>query len=601
MKNSFWKGHFAGWFGFALVATSVPLAHGATLTVSPSSTSNTYAGVITLQIGGLTNTEAVVVQEYLDLNANGTADATEPLVDTFPIADGGVSTIGGKTNLNVPFDTNPTASNITTTIFFSPPLAIENIVGQHIFRVVSPTGRFTAVNATFTVTNAALNQTLTGTVFRAGSPATNAVVIVLNALSGGVAGGVIADSAGRYAIRLPTNSYQLIATYPNAFTDMAAAPQVTLTNGMTATNNLFLTNGTVTLSGTTRDATNSSGLGGVMLLFESGNYLSVAFSDSNGTYSAALSSSFWKLDVEEERLLRRGYVLPAQKPQYNLTTGAVANANVSFPKANAMFYGRLTNHLGVPLANVRFDANDGQGGDSSMFQGRGFSDANGYYSVAVLAGTNQWYCSPDTAGAPALANYIFSQGQSVLFSNTQTFQLNFTALPTTAKISGQVKDNAGNPVAGVLLGGNANIGGLNYSSANVDTDNSGNYSFGVAPGQWYVQFTSGDDSSENLNNRGLVDLYGPYPVTIPPTNATQNITVFPTGSAVIGPLELYGGGYLGLNITGTVSTTYTLQVCTDATLTNWSPLTSFQLTGNPFQILDTDATNVMRYYRLLKN
>jgi hypothetical protein len=42
-----------------------------TLTVSPTVTSNTYPGVITLTITGLTNGEQVAIQEFMDLNANG--------------------------------------------------------------------------------------------------------------------------------------------------------------------------------------------------------------------------------------------------------------------------------------------------------------------------------------------------------------------------------------------------------------------------------------------------------------------------------------------------------------------------------------------------
>src|SRR5438445_934297 len=185
-----------------LLSVLVTATQAVTLTVSPTATSNTYAGVITLQIDGLTNTETVVIQEYLDLNGNGTADATEPLVDTFPIADGGVSLIGGITNINVPFDSNSTTGAITTTLFFSVPLAIENFVGQHIFRVVSPTGRFTAVNAFFNVTNVLSLPALTGQVLLDASPATNAVVIALSSPSGGVAGGAVADNSGNYILRL---------------------------------------------------------------------------------------------------------------------------------------------------------------------------------------------------------------------------------------------------------------------------------------------------------------------------------------------------------------------------------------------------------------
>lgn len=118
MKTKTTCGNPLNWFTVLLCGALASLAGGATLSVTPSSTSNTYTGVITLQIGGLTNAEPVVVQEFLDANGNGTVDAGELLVDTFPITDGGASVIGGQTNLNVPFDSNAATGAITTTLFF---------------------------------------------------------------------------------------------------------------------------------------------------------------------------------------------------------------------------------------------------------------------------------------------------------------------------------------------------------------------------------------------------------------------------------------------------------------------------------------------------
>lgn len=583
-----------------LCGSAISVGSAATLSVSPSVISNTYAGVITLQIGGLTNTESAVVEEFLDRNNNGTVDTSELLVDTFPITDGGVSTIGGKTNLNVPYDSNATGGAITTTLFFSVPLLVENFVGQHIFRVVSPSGRFAAVNTTFVVTNAALSQSVTGQVFLGASPATNAIVVALTGPDGGYAGAALADSTGHYSLRLPTNNYTLIASQPNCYYDMSLAPQIALTNGMTATNNLYLTNGTVTLSGSVRDATNNNGLGGVFMLLQSGDHLAIAFTASNGTFSAAVAPSFWQLEILEDRLGRRGYVNPQNFPQVDTTTGAVANVTLLFPKANAMFYGRFTNNLGVPLANVKFEAGDGQNGPS-VLDGRGFSDANGYYSVAVLAETNSWHCSPSSGDTPALANYIVSSGQSVVLTSGQAYLQNFTALPASARISGHVQDNAGSQVVGVGLSGYANIGGIYYSSANVQTDNSGNYSFAVASGQWGVQFPSQGNNSENLANHGLVDLFGPYQVNIPPTNAVLNITVYPTGAAALSAPQRISPSQVNLNVNGSIFTTYTLQVSTNLSQSNWSSLFSFQLTSNPFPITDSQATNQTRFYRLLKN
>lgn len=589
------------WLALSLGAALASSLGAATLTISPATTSNTYAGVLTLQIGDLTNAEPVVVQEFLDANSNGTVDPGEPLVDTFPISDGGVSTIGGKTNLNVPFDSNATGGAITTTLFFPVPLIVENFVGQHIFRVVSPSDRFTPVDATFVVTNATLSQSVTGQVFLGGSPASNAVVVALTGTDGSYAGATLADSTGHYSLSLRTNNYVLIASQSNCYFDTSVAPQIALTNGMTATNNLYLTNGTVTLSGSVRDATNNSALGGVFMLLQSGGYLAIAFTASNGTFSAAVAPSFWRFQLQEDRMSRRGYVAPANFPQVDTTTGAVANVTLLLPKANAMFYGRLTDNLGAPFANVKFEAEDGQNNAPAVFKARGFGDVNGYYSVAVLAETNQWNCSPSSFDTPALANYIVSQGPSVALSLGQAYLQNFTALPATARISGHVQDDTGTPVVGVALGGGAFISGDNYRSAMVQTDNSGNYSFAVTSGQWGVQFTANGNNPENLANHGLVDLFGPYQVNIPPTNAVLNITVYPTGAAALSAPQRTSASQVGLNVNGSINTTYTLQVSTNLSLTNWASLYSFQLTGNPFPITDSQATNQTRFYRLLKN
>ena len=56
-------------------------AHAAvTFTVTPSAVSNTYSGTVTLQVTGLTNTETVVVQKFLDLNTNGVIGGADTLV-----------------------------------------------------------------------------------------------------------------------------------------------------------------------------------------------------------------------------------------------------------------------------------------------------------------------------------------------------------------------------------------------------------------------------------------------------------------------------------------------------------------------------------------
>src|ERR1051326_5663585 len=98
----------------------VPRALAATLTVSPSSVSNTYSGTITLNITGLTNHEPVTVQTYFDLNNNSTIDGGDLLIDSFNLSESGVTTIGGITNISVPFDSNSATDTITAALSFAP-------------------------------------------------------------------------------------------------------------------------------------------------------------------------------------------------------------------------------------------------------------------------------------------------------------------------------------------------------------------------------------------------------------------------------------------------------------------------------------------------
>jgi hypothetical protein len=44
-----------------------------------------------------------------------------------------------------------------------------------------------------------------------------------------------------------------------------------------------------------------------------------------------------------------------------------------------------------------------------------------------------------------------------------------------------------------------------------------------------------------------------------------------------------------------------VQVSTNLTSANWSSLQSFQLTANPFPIVDVQATNSPRFYRVVEN
>ncbi len=566
-----------------------------TMSISPSVISNSYPGFLTLQIGGLTNGETVNVQTYLDLNSNGVVDAGEPMLDAFSITDNGSNGVAGTvTNVNIPIDHNPAGGAITATLNVAPPLTLANIVGQQIYQVSSPTARFAPVTTTFVVTNAPTAQSISGTVLAGGAPVPNAVVVAMIQPNGEYAGATVADGAGNYSLNLDPGNYGVLSVLPNYYTDQSAAPQFTLTNGMNATNSLFMTNGLVanTISGQIYNSANSNGVPGVFVQLQSGNLFTVAFSDASGNYSAPVNPSFWKIKPAKERLPRRAYLVSQNGLQVDATAGSVTGANVPLYKGNALMYGHITDVSNTPLANIIFDAND----NNSQFAAKGYSDANGNYAVAVLAITNDsWYCNANSS--VALTDYILNNFQNTNVSIGSLIQENFVALPITAHISGRVLDKTGNPVTGVSL--LASTFDNSYQSQNQQTDSSGNYSLGVASGAWYVSFSDGGESG--LDTAGFVDLYGPYGVTVPPTNNVLNITVYPIGTALISQPQRMSSAQFGFTINGAPNVSYTVQVSTNLATNSWANLFSLTLTNNSFPVVDPNATNKMRFYRILKN
>ena len=212
-----------------------PAVTVATFSVTPAAVSNTYTGTITLQIGGLTNTETVVVQKFLDLNTNGVIDGGDLLVQQFTLQDGTNFVIGGVTNFNVPGDLNAATGAITATMNFQDGDLIQKIVGRYLYKLSSPAGHFGPVTNVFTVTNFPFPQWITGNVVsnNTSTVVSNAVVILMTAAEGVGVGGAVANNAGNYIIAAPPGAYSLAAFKSNFVVNMGTPPVVTLTSMLT--------------------------------------------------------------------------------------------------------------------------------------------------------------------------------------------------------------------------------------------------------------------------------------------------------------------------------------------------------------------------------
>src|SRR5450759_1135185 len=232
------------------LASGLLVGHSAlaavTFTNTPSAVSNTYSGLITLSIGGLTNTETVVVQKLLDLNTNGVIDGTDWLVQQFALQDGTNFVIGGVTNFNVPGDLNAITGAITATLNFKNGDFVQNIIGKYLYKLSSPVGHFTPLTNQFAVTNFPFAQKITGNVVSNGTSTTlsNAVVILMPGPNSSPVAGAVANNAGSYTIQVPPGTYMLAAFRSNYLANFATAPIITLGGGATITTNLTSTNAT---------------------------------------------------------------------------------------------------------------------------------------------------------------------------------------------------------------------------------------------------------------------------------------------------------------------------------------------------------------------
>lgn len=454
-------------------------------TVSPAMVSNTYSGNITLQITGLSNGESVVVQKFLDANSNGVIDGADLLWQQFALTDGQVSVLGGVTNINVPGDADPMPGQITARVIFRNSDPVLNVVGKYAFKLSVPS----ATNW-FTITNTSYAQSLTGNVVNHGTNVPNAVVMVFapepgDNGPGSTLGGTVANGLGGFEIQVPPGVYSAVAFKSNYLGYLRPLP-VVVSSGMTVNTNLILTNATRVLSGKLVDAANSTtGLPGMFGHADDGELVSVVSSDANGNFTFPVGSGHWNVGAVGLEAL--GYInVDADVAAYDTTTGSVSGLMIAFPKANALFYGRILDEQGQPLAGVRMDAEN----DDYDHWSDAYTDANGNYVVGALAG-EPWDVDVDDDELN-VANYLFPSGTTTNLSLGQALRQDFTALLATNHITGHLQDDNGIFVSNVEVYAYAIIGGRYYSTG-ASTDANGNYSLNVANGNWGVGVGCGGD------------------------------------------------------------------------------------------------------------
>ncbi|HEY3861301.1 MAG TPA: carboxypeptidase regulatory-like domain-containing protein [Verrucomicrobiae bacterium] len=512
--------------------------------ITPEAVSNTYNGEITLLVTNLNPGNTVVVQKYLDANADGIIDAGDVLVQQFNLTDGKAGmVIGGVTNFNVPGDTDTVSGQITAELNLQADFS-QTIVGDYLFKVSSPSGDFTAITNALAVTNYPYAQKFSGTVFSNGVAVPYAPVLVFQSFGGNnlnPVGGTVANISGSYNLPAPPGTYALAAFKSNFVANTGAAANLLLGGGLTINTNLTLIPATNIISGSVVDANSPSiGLPGIFLPMQSTNgLLGICYTDTNGNFNAAVTSNQWKVGGDSAGPVLHGYVSLQNKVKVNISTNNVSGLTIALPKGTALFYGTVKDNLGNPfpgLVEVGGLDNNETNNSNGEYQTDGYTDANGNFATAIVGGlgtNDQWQVNVDNASS--FPNYDFSQpfSQQNGYTNVSAsvaVQVHLIAILATNVISGTVKFD-GSPVANVQV--NANSEDSTNYQAQATTDNNGNYSLNVGNATWnvYVNCQGDNNSLDSVLGLGNYQCPCSYNVTISNNNVTTNFTVLPAGGS----------------------------------------------------------------------
>jgi hypothetical protein len=270
--------------------------------------------------------------------------------------------------------------------------------------------------------------------------------------------------------------------------------------------------------------------------------------------------------------------------------GQLASNNVAFTAGPLTISGKVTDHsTGLGLPGMAISAKSTNAVQLQVFA---FTDINGNYTLSV-SGTNQWDVRPDQ-GAVSARGYIPLTSRTVVpVSSANVSSINFSLTNATALIYGTILDNHNNPVSGLQLTAGDSGGLFNARGESVATN--GAYALAVVAGtSWNVTVGQAD-----LLSRGYASQIGTN-VSVTAGQATNvNFVVTRTNSfRLSSPARLSANEFQFL-LNGLAGQNYTIQTLTNLDSTNWLAILETNAPCNSILLVDPQATNGSRFYRVL--
>ncbi len=316
----------------------------------------------------------------------------------------------------------------------------------------------------------------------------------------GLFSGTFTDSSGNYTLGITAGGWELEADSAALAQLGYLAPAGGLQTNLTvsATVNLAVASATALIYGTVNDsATNAVGGIGLYANSQGGLYNASGRSfPANGSYALGVSAGDWSVSQETEDLAIRN--LGAQGTNLTLTANQAVQVDFYLPAVTAHLRGQIKDDSGAPITNMQivvqtvpFQA----GGAGSTYP---MTDGSGNFDAGVRAGT--WNINLSCVQAQDRNLIGITTNNFTVIDGVDQNGLVLTFPKATATITGSVKDQQNNPIAGVQL--DANAANNDYLVGCVPTDASGNYTLHVLNNlTWMVSVRGGD-----LNARGFNDV-----------------------------------------------------------------------------------------------
>ena len=238
-----------------------------------------------------------------------------------------------------------------------------------------------------------------------------------------------------------------------------------------------------------------------------------------GTYSMGVLAGNWSAGIEAMSV-PAGYSSVGISADITISAGQAVQSNFVLNSVTAHLRGQIRDDSGAPIPNMTLVLQkepispDGTGSSYPV------TDANGEFDFGVFAGV--WNIALECVEAQEKG---FVNVADLNFTVVDGFDQNGLVLVfprSTFVITGTVKDNLDQPIAGVELDADYTIGNTRYFPGCVATDANGNYTLKVLHGDWRVSVRD-----EKLNALGF-NAVSPQTVTISYSNGVADFVASPS-------------------------------------------------------------------------